>query len=382
MADDARPGPFDLTLYDRAFVKYGTVGAAQALSFTPRHNQQPTGQIVVSTTHPRLADLLKKGCRYVLNYQGAFMSSGRVTSWVASGTSRTALYTFQLEDDWALFKDTLGWPDPASPVSDQTASEYDTRTGPAESVLKGIVAANLGHLVNGADITVAPDLGRGSTITVQNRFHPITDRTMPLVDGAGIGTTVRQEGAGLVVDCYGVITYPRALTEEAGVVREWSGSSADAKATRVVVGGQGEGTARVFRLRVNADAEADCGYTVEQLRDATDVTTDTELDQRGDDFLVENGPTSGLSVKLSETAAFRYDPTGVNGIRVGDLVTLQVGATPVVTDVLREVTVSWSVDQGLTVTPQVGERSNDPTQTLARAVRTLARGLRTLIAGR
>lgn len=374
------PSPFTFTVYDKAFDKKGTVGNPLSLSFTSRHNQQPTGQLILAADHPRTVDLTTSGCRYVLHYQGEHLSSGVITQRAAKGPSRLATITFQLTDDWWLFSRMLAWPNPGSAVDAQTTNEYDTRTGAAETVLKAIVSANKGHLVDGPSITVATDLGRGSSITVANRFHPLTDRLMPAVDGAGIGTTVRQVGAGLVVDCYTSEAYPRTLTESSGTVREFEWSSIDPKVSRAIVGGKGEGTARAFRRRIDAARDAEYGYTVEALKDATDLDTAGELDARGDEFLAENRPTNGISVKLAETSSFRYDPSGARGLRVGDVIEIQVIAgVTIPADVLRECTVTWSADGGLTVTPQVGDRSNDPGQTLARAFGSLMRAFRNTI---
>ena len=367
--------PFAITVYDKGFARKGTVGAPQALTVTPRHNQQPTAQLVVPSTSPRLNDLLTAGARVVITYKGDHLLSGPVRSMQAQGPSSSASFTFQILDDWWLLNRLLAWPVPANALTAQSV-EYETRTGAAETVLKAIVTANKSRST--PTVTVAADGARGASITVSNRFHPVADRTIPLVDAAGIGVTVKQVGTGITVDCYAVATYPRTLTEASGIVRDWSWSSEGPKATRVIVGGQGEGVARAFRSRTSSLLESLYGYSVEGFKDATDATTDADLDLRGDQFLVENAPTSGMAVTLSETSVFKYSPTGTGGVRVGDLVTIETAPGVTITDVLRECTLAWSVDKGLEVTPQVGDRSGDPSLTLASAVAGLARGFRTL----
>lgn len=366
--------PFTVTVFDKSMAKRGTVGAVQSLTASPRHNQQSTAQIVVPGTSPRLADLMAEGARVVIGYRGSFLMSGPVQSYVGQGPRDASTFTFQVVDDWELLARMLAWPVPGSAIGSQTAAEYDVRTGAAETVFKSTVTANKGH--GNAAVTVATDLGRGTSITVAERFHALTERLIPLVDGAGIGTTVQQNSSGvLVVDCYPTRAYPRTLSEASGIVQDWSYAHTRAKATRAIVGGQGVGTARAFRAVTDTAGEAALGYTVEAFVDSTSSVTSADLDLNGAQFLTANGATNGLSVVLSETPSFRYDPTGVNGVRVGDVIHFSVGPGVVITDVLRSCTIVWSADNGLSVHPEVGLRSDDPSTALANIIAGLRRSI-------
>lgn len=367
--------PFTITVYDKAFQKKGTVGSPVSVSVTVRHNQQPTAQMVVSALHPRIGDLMEPGARVWIRYRGDHLMSGPVRLRQAHGPTSSAAFTFQVTDDWFLFSRLLAWPTPGADLASQT-SEQDVRSGPAESVLKGYVSANVGR--SSPPVTVGSDLGRGDTISLALRFKPLTDQVIPAVDAAGIGTVVAQAGAGLVMDVYETRTYPRTLTEDSRTVVDWDLSHADPEATQLVVGGQGEGTARLLVLVPDPVNEALYGYSIEAFKDDTSVTTTDALTASGNRTLTEQGPSSGMSVALSETSAFRYDPTGVNGVRVGDILPIQVGPTLTVTDVLRQCTLTWSADNGFTVTPQVGERKGDTTLALKTAIAALARGFRNL----
>ncbi len=372
--------PFKVTLYSKAFVKLGQVGTWKTLSVTPRHNQQPTASLTVDVGSPRLNDLLTDGVRAVIHYRGTQMMSGPVRSWQAQGPSATADFTFQIADDWWLFQRLLAWPVPTAAGADldtkltAQTSEYDTKTGPAETVLKGIVSDNVGRLT--PTVTVAPDQGRGGTISLANRFHPLTDRLLPLLDAAGIGVTVKQVGTGLTLDVYTTRTYPRTLSEDSGILQSWTISSAGPKVTRDIVGGKGTGTARVFRSVIDSNLETRFGYAIEGFKDATDLDTIYQLDQRGIDDLATLGPTNGITVTLAETSTFRYDPTRSGGVGVGDIVTLRVAPGVTRTDVLRAATLTDTPAAGLVVTPQVGDLSNDPSLSLAQTVAAFAREAR------
>lgn len=365
--------PFTITVYDKAFVRRGTIGDPISVVATPRHNQQSTAAITLDSDHHRLTDLTAPGARVVLHYQGGFLMSGAVRLRQGEGPAAQGTVTVQLIDDWRLLTRILGWPAPTAGIAAQNTAEYDVRTGPAESVVKAYVAANAITRL-GLPVTVAPDQGRGATITVQMRMHPLADRLLPVVDQAGVGITVRQSGAVLEVDCYESADFPRTLSEASGIVTEWSWSLANPEATRVVIGGDGEGTARTFRALVDTARETEWGDVIEVFRDARNANSPAEMDATGTEVLTEGSPTSGLSVRLAETSTFRYG----QAIKVGDRVRIEVGPGVIVEDVLREATISWTRDSGLSVTPLVGERSDDPNRTLARSIARLARGIRNL----
>jgi hypothetical protein len=363
--------PFRIRAYGKDFASLGLLGDPQAVTVYPRHNQQPTAQVVVRSDHQLAGKLLTEGCRLVIDYHGRQIVSGPVDQMSGDGSVNGAL-TLQVRDDWSLLTDVLGWPVPSAAISAQNTSAYDTRTGPAETVVKGFVQAAVTRL--GLPVTVAPDLGRGQTITVSMRMHALLDRLMPLIDQASIGVTVRQNGtSGLVVDCYEPAWYPQTLSPHSGVVVDWEWSRSAPKATRAVVGGQGDGTARVFRQRIDTTAESLWGMKREVFVDASDAATSALLDARGDAAIAEGAATAGLKLMLAETDSFRYG----DQLRVGDLVTTKLvpGADPI-TDVLREAVISWSADEGLSATPVVGDRTDDPDKTFARAVASLARAVR------
>lgn len=374
--------PLQVTLYDKAFKRLGWIGDPEQVTVVPRHNQQPTASIQVANDHPRAADLVTPGCRVVVDYYGEQILSGPVDlSQGAAGSDGSI--TVQVQDDWCVLTDILGLPAPTKPLSAQTGNGgegngYDVRSGPAETVLKGYVRDNAAAM-GLSWLTVAPDLGRGSVISVQMRLTSLADQLVPLLDGAGIGVSVRQVDGGLVLDCYTPGTYPLVLTPGSGIVASAEWSLQRPAFTRYVAGGQGDQAARALAEYVDTAAESLWGTVRRGFVDATDVTTTADLVARAQQATVEAAAKSGFSLSLAETASFRYGQS----FRVGDQITVQLvpGADPV-TDVLREATISWSADNGLTVTPTVGERTDDPNLTLAMAIRSTASRLARTLARR
>lgn len=369
--------PFELTVYDSSLNRRGWIGAPAAVELVPRHNAIGYAKITVDSRHPRVPDLVLPGARMTVRYLDDMLMSGRVGRVEGKGPRAQETVTVTIEDDFRLLSRLLGWPNPAGTLAQQgAATAYDTVSGPAETVVKTLVQRNAAR--SRPTVQVAASSGRGAVIQASVRMHPLADRILTAVDAAGVGVTVIQGSSGLVVDCYAPPPVPRVITEQGGQVVDWSWTTTGPSATRVVIGGQGEGTAREFVQVIDTDRETAWGETVEVFRDARDTDDDAVLAQRGQETLAEGAPTTGLSLTLAESRGFRY---GVH-VRVGDQVTTRIAPGADITDVLREARITWTVDAGLEVTPVVGERSDDTSTVLHRVVSQLARGIRDLKAGR
>lgn len=357
--------PYEILVYDRAFDFVGWVGRPLDVQPVIRHNVKSTATFRVDADHIRAAALMEPGARVMIYKHGDFAMSGPVRH-VGGGFTLAPDLTFTVESDFRIVNNWLAWPKPDALLSGQDV-EYRTITGPAETVVKTVMAENAARL--GYPLTVAPSLGRGAVGTYTFRFHPIYDRIFPAVDQAGIGVTVRQEGAGLLLDCYEPRDYPHQLSPDDGTVVGGTFSLSAPSATRAVVGGQGEGVLREFREFEEPARESEWNDIIEVLQDARDTAAGDIYQARADEALAEGAPMAGLSLELSETPHFRY---GGSGLRVGDRVSALIKGQ-LFTDVLREVRLSWD-QAGDIATPIVGERSDDTDTRLAKRLRALQRG--------
>jgi hypothetical protein len=366
--------PFKITLFDKAYERQGWLGDPESVDVQVNHNAIGQAVLAVGSSNAKLPLLLERGARMTIDYQDEQLISGPIRAKAGKGPALDGSITLTCVDDFRLFHRILGWPVPAAALTAQS-SEYHTITGPAETVLKTVVTANAITRL-GEPITVAPDLGRGAVITATFRFHPLADRLFPAVEAAGIGVSVKQTGTGLVVDCYTPATHPRTLTEAGGVITDWSWTAAEAEATHVVVGGQGEGTARTFAGFSDAALATAIGERIEVFRDARDTEDGDVYAERATETFAETAAKAGLSVKFSETSVFRYG--GPGGVHKGDKVSLQVGAGLAITDTLRSASFSWTRNNGLEVTPAIGEISDNPDRQFAKAIAAIAAGVRDL----
>jgi hypothetical protein len=355
--------PYEILVYS-GWAFRGWVGRPGDLKPTIRHNMMSTATFTIDADHLRATDLMAPGARVMIYRHGEFQMSGPVRLAGGDFTAAPNL-TFTVEDDFRILHNWLAWPKPSAPLTGQDV-EYRSITGPAETVVKTVMAEAATRL--GVPLTIAPDLGRGASGKYTFRFLPAYDRLFPAVDQAGIGVTVRQDSAGLLLDCYEPQDYPHELSPENGTVTGGSYTLAAPGATRVVVGGQGEGVAREFRGFTDAPRESAWNDVIEVLQDARDSSSGDVYADRAAEVLAESAPLAGLSLELSETKHFSY---GGDGLRVGDRVTAMIRGQAF-TDVLREARLSWDKG-GDTATPVVGERSDDPDLNLAKRIRALQR---------
>ncbi len=370
--------PVQIKVYDKNFNFQAFVGDPISLVVTPRYNQTGTATLVVDLSHHAVPYLLADGARLVIFLRDEQLMSGKIHQRAAEGPSIDGTLTVYLKDDFRLLHQILGWPLPASPIASQASLHYDIY-GNAEGVLKTVVQANIVDR-QGLPVTVATDLNRGGAITahtMQFRFHPLYEKLFPGIEEAGLGVTFRQGPDGsatIVCDVFEPPVFGFTLTEDSGMIASWVWSDEDPAATHIIAGGPGDDAARIFRDARDTALEAAHRDVWEDFQDARDADTAEVTAIRAQEALAEAGPRSGFAVHLSETEHFQY---GKDGLIVGALVTVSIGAVTR-TDILREVTLSYTRDEGLVTTPVVGEIRDSPDRTIANFLARLKKGINDL----
>lgn len=358
-----------ITVYDknRAFV--GQVGAPTFCWVTPRvFPLIGTATFAVPLSNPQVANLRAPGARVIFQEGDEHLLSGPV-DYVTIDSETETLEVIVVDDAWIL-SGILGWQVPTAAISAQGTAEYRSYTGPAETVIKNVVRENGVTRLKIPGLTVAATQGRGSTIDggTTYRMHPIPDRVYPGLDIAGIGLQVRQVGTNLVFDTYVPRTFPTVLSKESRTLKKASHSRKRPTASRVVIGGPGEAKARRFRAVTDTARETTWGFLGETFRDARDVqqeegvttwtAVDAMLDARGREALEDARAVDGLSVTLAESSIFTY---GANGVRVGDIVQVNVLGT-IITDTVKEATLEWVTPTYTRATPVIGEQTDAETR--------------------
>ena len=366
---------FRISVYDKNRLFRCQIGNPSALSATVRHNLVSTLNITVPLAHERLPELMADGSRLKVKFKGEHLISGPITAEAGETDGVSGQVTFTVEDDFRILRDILGWQVPGSPISDQSAAEYRTYTGDAETIIKTAVTENGVNRLAIPGLSVAPNLHRGLVVPggVPLRMHPLADKMFPAMNDAGIGVTVRQVGSGLVLDVYEPQLYPRKLSVMGRTLKKASWTKARPESSRVVVGGQGEGVERNFRQVIDAARESQYGMRAEAFRDARDNDTASVMEDRGRETLSETAAKNGISLDLVGTGIFQYGP---GGFREGDRVPVNLGHGVLMTETIREVTLNWVSKDYASIQPSIGEISNQPARTVAQRLAALAKGVR------
>src|SRR5690606_1362482 len=186
--------------------------------------------------------------------------------------------------DEAVIADRLAYPDPSKPAEEQDEQTNDVRTGTAEAVMNAYVEYNAGPSALAAWRIPYLTLTSGSSFEQNVRCNP---RFTPLrVDFNELSTSDRELGW-VVARVFGVgrefqvfqssdRTGTAKFGWELGNLAQFEMTHTAPKVTRVVVGGGGEGTARLFREVADTDAETEWDRRVEVFRDARD-TSETDV---------------------------------------------------------------------------------------------------------
>ncbi|MDQ1053168.1 hypothetical protein QE394_001096 [Arthrobacter sp. SORGH_AS 212] len=376
---------FRIGVYDKDRVFQCQIGNPVALSATVRHNLTSTLSMSVALGHRRIGKLKEDGARLKVSFKGEHLISGPITEDNIESDGVSGLYTVTVEDDLTALWEILGWPVPtvaATPGAiNQSAAEYRTYNGNAETILKTAVTENGVNRIGIPGLVVAPNLNRGATIPggVPLRMHPIADQMFPALEDAGIGVSVRQansapgESADLVLDVYEPQTHPRTLSVKGRTLKRVAMTRKRPTASRVVIGGQGEKTARNFRYLVDTAREAQYGRRAEVFRDARDDNTPAVMDARGQETLNEHGPKNGVSLTLAGSGIFQYGP---GGFHVGDRIPVRVAEGVTITEVIRECTLNWVSPTYAAEAPSIGELTDQPERITAQRLAALARGQR------
>lgn len=283
---------------------------------------------------------------------------------------------------------------------------WDPATTYAETAVKEAIRVNALQRL-GRPLTILPDYGRGGDAYTAGmlpvlKFDTLAEGLAELLAWSKLRLRFYQVPgqSTITVESDVASTYPGTLTVESGVIlpeSTWSYSLADA--SRIVVGGAGSDIARdYYPVNDATGLESLMADVLEVFRDASGAPQDwgtstapqvakyyrlaagvptagvtaylNELRSQGRQALTEQGTKSGLSMKLAETATFRFG--GTSGVQLGDTITASANGV-VLTDRVTEATLDLTADAGLVVTPQVGERTDDPDQQLANALVALAR---------
>ncbi|MEX8031675.1 hypothetical protein AB6V29_01420 [Microbacterium sp. 20-116] len=336
-------------------------------------NVIPAAEFTAPSDHAVAPLVTLDGARCRVFFRGEEQFRGLIQETPGEGPDGTV--TARVVGDLQCLWSWYGRQVPTAPIVNQY-QDYRTYSGPSETVFKNALRENFTRL--GVPWTVAPDLGRGSQVQTQFRMHPLADKLIPLLDADNLTvvlTYIDDENGrqtGVVVDVREPDTVPGVLTLETGIPDSYTYTRQAPTMTRVVVGGRGEGVEREFIEVIHQAREAEWGMIREGFVDGRNTEEGADLTVDAYEALADGAARVGLNTTLVETARFVYGKT----YQVGDLVSVDVA--PVQTVQRISVAITETADEGVTVTPRIGEldETEDTDARLWRAVARLSRGIR------
>ncbi|OZV74764.1 hypothetical protein CA850_29750 [Micromonospora echinospora] len=352
------------------------------IDVTLRFNEPDSGTATIPTDGLSI-DQLAPGNRLVVIRDGAFFTGGPIEtpgalSWSATGgDSGAGTTTLAFASDLASIAAEVVYPDPANPITAQTAARRTFTATNAETVLRTLVRENVGTLAllprRIPGLLVANPIGIGAPVTMGFRLDHLGDalRSVALA-GGGLGFRTEQTASGSIVfrvyqprDLTGQVRFSRGL----GNLQAYRYEPAAPTCTVAIVGAQGEAEDRVFAELV-ADAAATWGRMVAVV-DRRDTSDGEEIDAAGYEALAEGAEAAQLTADAIDTPTQRYG----THYDLGDLVSVELTNGVELADVVRAVTLKATPQTGEVVTPLIGTQSASTDPAWVRLLRDLTRRL-------
>ncbi|HLP97650.1 MAG TPA: siphovirus ReqiPepy6 Gp37-like family protein [Sideroxyarcus sp.] len=368
----------DLTVEVRnsSLARVGQILASDlvGLELSLRFNKLGSWKITLRSSHP-LADALRApGAGLIVTGPNGVLISGPTVQATQNKTGDDPTGTWEIigVDDAVVLGERLAYPVPTTASLAGQTSAYDSRTGVAETVAKAYVNANIGPSAPTArkitGLTVDTDLGRGSTVVVNARFDKLGELIYGILTPSNLGFDIKQVGSGLMFEVFQPVDRSATVRMDVDNLRLTKSeyTYASPGATRVIVAGQGQGSARTLIERTSTAstaAETSWGRRIEVFKDSRNTNDTTELNTAGDEILAVSGFTvEGIKVTPSDDLASMQ--FGVHW-GLGDKVTVVVGNTEVAKVVTEAAIVV--TEEGVKVGATVGDpdaAANDTTSTL------------------
>lgn len=301
---------------DKTLTRVGAIPAdLLTLEAEDVHNNVGTWKLSINSEHPLAAVLATPGAGIIVTGPSDVLFSGPVTKTENAATATDPLGTLKVEgvDDTIILSDMLAWPDPSNGNAASQNFAYDERSGPAESLMHAYVSANCGPSAPAnrrrARLIMGTNGARGATVAKAARFQQLGELCKELAEPANLGFRVVQRGADLVFETYAV--QDRTKEARLGVVNNTLAgqrvSVSTPQKTRVIVGGDGDGSNRLFVPVDNADSiasESDWGRRIETFIDERSSTDTAELTQKGTEALADGGMTvtAAQAVPMEDSA--------------------------------------------------------------------------------
>lgn len=306
-----------------------------------RWNAPGAWQLEVDGDNLAVPYLAAAGARVEVTRDGTTVMAGPVSMLRRVRTPQRSTIVVAGADDLGLLWERVAHPQPGTASPPWSSTAEDVRTGVLSTILRQYVNVNAaGGAVSARQVPLlglAADPTLGSSTTLRGRYQALGDLVGQAATEAALRIDVTCTPASaltFVIDAPGDRTASVQFSEGFGNLAGYDYSLSAPQATTVYVGGQGEGTARTFRVKTDSAAET-AWRRIEGLVDRRDLSVTAELDRAGLEALADMGARTGLSITPIETESVAWPVD----YQVGDLVAVVVDGGRI-TDRVSEVVIT------------------------------------------
>jgi hypothetical protein len=383
--------PWTITIRDPDLIEYdgqvdGYDVAACDLTDPSTSGEPGTWELTLPRGHWAAAALEEEGSGVVFRPpgHGAVIASGdwELAEESTDGVRQLVTYSGNVDDD--RLSDEVAWPDPAHDLNDTAGNNpvpgaQDVRTGPAETVLKAFVSANVGSTGTAVQtarswpwLQVPATTGRGASVTLRGQFDPLLDIAQQAAAPAtGITWQIRQQAAGalqLVVRQRVDVSSEVVFSHAEGTLGKSSLRRRRPAVTQAIASSSGD-TARLFARSTDAGAETLWRRRrVSMVDGPSDVIAD--LTQAAVAAISGGRERAGLTC---EPVALTGGPRLGVDYQLGDYVGAVTATGRQIDDLLTQVAYRHEAGKAPTITPSIGINRIDETDALVPIVRNLVR---------
>lgn len=324
----------------------------QSLTLVSRFNAVGAWELDIDVTTPAAAHLTwGAGLLVTLNDDEFF--SGPIIGLNRKWTGDSDRLVVAGVDDSTWLARRLAYPE--APALTTATDAYDVRTGVASTIMRAYVNDNAGPAADSTrrvpGLVLAADPVLGPSITGRGRFQALQELLATLaLAGGDLGFRVVQAGSSIEFQVYQPVNKTAAIviSPELGSLSEFEYREQGPEANFAVVGGSGQGAARVISAAGDSASSVRYGR-MEVFVDRRDTTDAAELAQAREEELAAKADRSSLTAQPVDTEAFTFG----TDYGLGDRVTVMIDGEPV-QDVIREVQVRLTPEEGARAFPVVG----------------------------
>jgi hypothetical protein len=352
---------YKLYVRDQYFNKVAEIEDYQKLEATLRFNGVGAWVLELPTNCDAAREIIKPKSGIIVVRNGITLFSGPVHTRNRKWDNSDDKLTISGFDDMIWLSRFLAYPVPSGPP--YTSQDYDVRTGNAESIMKAYVDANIGANARSErkiNITTETDKGLGAIVIGRARFQTLLDLFVSLsLAGGDLGFKVIQVNKALQFQVYQSKdnTQSVVFSPLLGNLLDFEYTDADPETNYLIIGGQGEGTARTFIEQGDSNGISTYGRS-ESFLDRRDTSDTNELIQAADEELTQKANKTSLSITPIDTDGVSFGSDYNLGDKVSVVLTQPnddggQDALEVISDVVRELKITITRD-GELISPFIG----------------------------